>query len=340
MNADSRIRTDTLRGLACLLLVAFHVVGHDGSTGLRLADDHLIARGNDWVGLLRMPLFSFLSGVVYAHRPVHDRIGLLLRGKTHRLLLPMLLVGTAFAVLQSLAPGVHGDGYDWHLLHVVPVAHYWFLESLFIIFVLVAVLERAGWLDSMGGLAAVWAVAGLLHLTAPLPIHFGLQGATYLLPFFLAGVAHQRFFHPAIDRPRVAASLGLVLVGVGLYWMVAAGADGPGALSPLTLAFSVCGCLLLSACRLRIRWLAWIGRWSFGIYLFHPVFTAASRDAFGHIGVGALPVLFASGLAAGVAGPIVLTAVLRRLPLGHLPLGERPTARRTRELEPAPQGGE
>ena len=66
----SRQRLDTLRGLACLLLVSYHVIGGDRETGLRLPDEHIAARINDFLALVRMPLFSFLSGMVYAWRPL------------------------------------------------------------------------------------------------------------------------------------------------------------------------------------------------------------------------------------------------------------------------------
>ena len=319
--------TDTLRGLACLLLVAFHVVGHTPATGLRLPLDHWASLTNEWLSVLRMPLFSFLSGYVYALRPVDGLHRGFARGKVRRLLVPMLLVGTAFAVLQSFAPGSHEHVTDWRLLHVLPVAHFWFLEALFVIFILTALLEGFGMLRTPARFAAVAAVAVALHLSAPVPVHFGLEGATYLFPFFLLGLAALRF-QRALERPVVLHAAGVALVGIALTW----GGEGPislpDPLAPQVLVSSLCLCVLMFRWRPAVRWLAWIGRFSFGIYLFHAFFAAVARLVLGHLGAHSLVLLFAAGLSAGIGGAILLTAVLRRVPAGHWVIGERAPARR------------
>ena len=63
-------RVETLRGLAILLVVAEHVIGQDSSNGLRLPDDSLYLYASHSLDFVRMPLFTFLSGAVYAMRPL------------------------------------------------------------------------------------------------------------------------------------------------------------------------------------------------------------------------------------------------------------------------------
>ena len=60
------LHVETLRGLAILLMVAGHVIGNDSTHGMRV-DDSSVWR-SAWVSLefLRLPLFTFLSGVVSA----------------------------------------------------------------------------------------------------------------------------------------------------------------------------------------------------------------------------------------------------------------------------------
>lgn len=319
----SRPSIDTLRGLACLLLVTFHVLGSSPSTGLHLPADSLAAELDDWLSVLRMPLFSFLSGLVYAHRPIRGDVGPFIQRKVRRLLVPMLLVGTAFAALQSISPGANAAPVDWRLLHIQPVAHYWFLEALFWIFLLVAMLERVRLLDSPWTFALAWLVAAIVQVDAPPPVWFGLEGAAYLLPYFLLGVAAFRF-HAVLSRASVAGAAAVVLAASLAYLGSFPDLHLADDQSFPELAASVCCCLLLLHLRPRLAWLAWIGRWSFGIYLFHAVFAAAARVAMQHAGVRALPVLFTAGFIAGIAGPIVLTSVLRRVPGGHWLLGEKP----------------
>jgi peptidoglycan/LPS O-acetylase OafA/YrhL len=59
------IPVDTLRGLACILLVAYHVIGVTPESGLRLHDG-ILKNANELLAYIRMPLFTFLSGFVYA----------------------------------------------------------------------------------------------------------------------------------------------------------------------------------------------------------------------------------------------------------------------------------
>lgn len=91
---------ETLRGLACFLRVRYHVLGPFPSSGLRVADG-LVRWFNDGLAYLPMPLFTVLSGLVYGLRPfaTGDSSQAFLLGKVRRLLIPMLVVGTAFAVV-------------------------------------------------------------------------------------------------------------------------------------------------------------------------------------------------------------------------------------------------
>ena len=59
---------DTLRGLACILLVAYHVIGATPESGLKLHEG-MLRDVNALLAYIRMPLFTFLSGLVYAWRP-------------------------------------------------------------------------------------------------------------------------------------------------------------------------------------------------------------------------------------------------------------------------------
>lgn len=322
-----KLSIDTLRGLACILLVAFHVIGDTSKVGLRLGDDHALSRINDVLALLRMPLFSVLSGFVYAWRPYDGEPVKFISGKVRRLLIPMLLVGTLFAVLQANTPDANAGDYDWRLLHIIPVAHYWFLESLFIIFLLTAVLERLQLLATVKRFGAIWLLAAMLLLLNPLPPHFGLQGACYLLPFFLLGLACNRFADKLPRVPVMWLTAGLTLATCLSLAVVATSlpikASVPG------LLIGSCCCVFLLQSNFEARWLAWIGVNSFAIYLFHSMFSAASRIALIRLDVDSIAFLFAVGLVVGLSGPIVTARVLRQAPrLGAWILGESVKPRR------------
>ena len=87
------IRLQSARGLACLLLVAYHVIGDPVTGGLRLPASSLYHYFTLLFLPLRMPLFAFLSGFVYAYRPVAYGSRLRFLGKKlRRILVPLVVV--------------------------------------------------------------------------------------------------------------------------------------------------------------------------------------------------------------------------------------------------------
>jgi glucan biosynthesis protein C len=61
---------NTVRGLACLLIVALHVVGDAASNGLHLPMTSAWHYVMQSIEFLRIPLFTALSGYLYAGRRV------------------------------------------------------------------------------------------------------------------------------------------------------------------------------------------------------------------------------------------------------------------------------
>ncbi len=303
---------ESLRGLACVLLVLYHVVGADPSSGLRVVEGP-VRWLNDGMAYLRMPLFTELSGLVYGLRPFApgDSSQAFLLGKVRRLLLPMLVVGTLFALLQAAMPAFNQEIANWRLLHIEPVAHFWFVEALFWVFLLVWLLERSGCLRQLPGFALASAAALALYLTVRGTRLLGIEGAIYLLPYFLAGPGVMRFgLWPRLENRWLQGALAalalLAVVSMGLpvpnpdrrtVWMLLAG---------LTL------CGLCLSWHLEWRWLARIGSSSYAIYLFHVFFTAGSRMALEQAGLSIFPLQLALGLLLGLVGPIWIDSYASR----------------------------
>jgi hypothetical protein len=111
--------------------------------------------------------------------------------KAERLLVPLVIVGTLYILLQNLTPGVNNRPPS--LPFVYPFAHFWFLQSLYLLFVLLAVLDRVGLLESMAGFLACLLASIFAYIFLPSVAHFGFAGAMYLLPFLLLGLGLSRF---------------------------------------------------------------------------------------------------------------------------------------------------
>ena len=81
----------TLRGIACVLVVAVHTVGWRATTGMHVDEDTFYRNLVDLFAPLRMPLFTFLSGFVYAYFPVvTGRVAPFATKKLRRVGLPLL----------------------------------------------------------------------------------------------------------------------------------------------------------------------------------------------------------------------------------------------------------
>ncbi|WP_432547361.1 acyltransferase family protein [Kineococcus sp. SYSU DK004] len=324
-------RVETLRGLACVLLVAYHVRGGTPADGLQLAADDPWSRAVSAFDHLRMPLFTFLSGVVYAYRPVRQGLGRFVRGKARRLLVPMLVVGTAFALFREalFAAGAanSGAGTPWYLWHVLPVAHFWFLEAVFWIFVLVGVLDVAGRLARPAVVAALVVAAVAADVLVPFGVDpLGLRSALFLLPFFLTGLAAQRF---SLTTAPLALRAGVVLVALALAAWVLLGLLGvvdpvPSRRDPVGAAVGLSACLALLLVPWRVRPLVALGAFSFTIYTTHVFGTSAARVVLERLGVESVPLHLLLGVLAGLAVGVLVELVARRWALTRtLVLGQR-----------------
>ncbi|MGC1176409.1 acyltransferase family protein [Polaromonas sp.] len=305
------MEVDTLRGIACMLLVFFHTVGATPAEGLKLPEGHWLGTFNDTLAYFRMPLFSFISGYVYAFRPYQGNAPGFIKGKVRRLLLPLLTVGTFYAIVQALTPGANASVNNWWLLHIQPVGHFWFLEALFVIFLVVILLEHLKALSTTAGFALVWGVSALLFALPDFTHLFGVRGALYLMPFFLAGLACKRFeIRGSVPRFLAAAALIASLAVVLLLPQYTKEQHAVSAL--VSLAIGVSAGVLLLRSGWQSRPLAYIGAYSFAIYLLHVFFTAGSRIFLHKMGVNDTYALLPPGVVAGILGPIVCAQIIGR----------------------------
>lgn len=240
------LHIDTLRGLACLLLVSYHVVGPNADLGLQISSGFL-REFNDLLRYVRMPLFTFLSGIVYAYRPYQSGPVAYTKGKIRRLLFPMLTIGTIFAVVRTMTSTSEEASINFSTIHIYPVAHFWFVEALFIIFIFMIVLESLKAFENIYSAIVVMILACGVHLIGTNIEIFALDGALYLFPFFLGGMILQRF-NLVENQPTIIVSLLLVagLFILGLIATESIHAEPRFTLAGLAVELLLCTALLLT----------------------------------------------------------------------------------------------
>ena len=325
MSAENKLRNITeIRGLACLLLVAYHVVGSP-NTGMRVGDGSLYRYAVDSFEFIRMPLFMFLSGLVYAYRPVESgRLAMFLMKKARRLMVPFIVVSTLFFLMQrAIIPSEAGINLpDLLGIYVFPYAHFWYLQALLIIVTLVGLLDAFRLIRGPKAFLALFAGAMAACLTVQFdPNVFAINQAALLLPHFLMGVAVNRFRGLLQSRwtlPLVilgfAASVGFHqaslfhVIGVDYEWN-----------SWVALLSGMGSAVLLLYVMPSSPQLRWIGRGSYTIYLYHPIFTAATRMALNPLGADDF-LIFTLSMAAGILGPIAVEALARIRPFTRVAL--------------------
>jgi fucose 4-O-acetylase-like acetyltransferase len=309
----------SLKGLACILVVAYHVVciGTQADAG---PDYRRIWQLCDVLSLLRMPLFAFLSGFVFALRPpAAGTYWPFMQRKLARLYVPSLVVGMFAVSVALLVPGGASHDYTDLLKSLFyPVAQYWFIQALMVIFVVVGLAEALGLLSTLRRFALVLLVAIAVHLLSNSEVQLlSLSHAAYLLPFFVMGIGVQRYA-AVIPWNRWCAWAVAAIFGVTCVVHVTGvfGLGGVRLERNTVMALLLSASSLLVACRVvpSVRLLDYIGQHSFTIFLFHMFFTSAMRKVGGATGMEQGYVLFAAGLLAGVSGPLMIELIVSRLP--------------------------
>ena len=324
-------KVQTLRGVACLLLVAFHAVGSSAASGLHVPDGSAYREFTNLFAHIRMPLFTFLSGLVYAYRPLRP-------GETQRFLGKKLRrLGVPLLVASTTLYGLHLAAHDpvpplarlWSV-YVYPFYHLWFVQALLPVFAVLVVLELLGALATSGRFLVVLALALVAYWYGPLlPSDvLGVRNATYLLPFFLWGVGVHRFRGLLQSQLALIAAAACFVVAQGFHGYIVlthtlAPIDPVATRSVWTLLIGMsaglCGLRFLP----HMPLMEGIGASSYIIYLYHPLFVAAVFAALGVLPALPTILLFAAAAAAGLAGPMVMELVAARIPLGGLLLEGR-----------------
>ena len=312
---------ETLRGAAIILVVIGHVIGSGSDGGMQVAEDSFLRHFYYTFEYLRMPLFTVISGWVYALHPVnYEKMRDFTLKKIRRILLPMIFVGGAYFLLQYLVPGTNkkGDLTEIWKIAVFPYTLFWYLPSLFLVFLVVAVIDSFKRMETFVNWILIFGVALAALLVRDLIIsqeslnYFSYKGGIYLLPFFIIGVGIQRFKGFFQNKALLVVLVivlftSLVVQQLSWYKIIEYSFSKSGGIG---LLIGLTGTILLFRLKWKVEWLIWIGGFAYSIFLFHAFGTAAGRIVSQKLGIHATPIVFVSSLVVGMCLPIIAEIVL------------------------------
>jgi fucose 4-O-acetylase-like acetyltransferase len=322
---------DAVRGVGILLVVFGHGWRGLYEAGI-LRDQARFEAIDAAVYLFHMPLFFLLSGVGAGLAfPRRDVFGHAL-SQTVRLMYPLVLWTYIFSFLrfmtgdaanhvidlqELLAPPLPPRYHFWFLwtlavIALASVALFWFVSAVFggdrrvlAVFALASVPAASLALTAIGGNPTLDSWIGTVFRDLPIYLIGAVVGAYgFLRPSFAAALFGAAIFVALeaalaaglFDRaePRIAGHLAAGAAMVGLAYLFS---RAPGAMSAS---------------------FAWLGRNSLAVFLAHTIFSAAMRMLLMRLGVSDPVIHLTLGFLIGVAGPIMLLAVARRLRIGDL----------------------
>jgi fucose 4-O-acetylase-like acetyltransferase len=320
---------DYAKGLLIALMVYGHVLSSARHAALDISRVFEQFSGATFASTL--PLFFFLSGLMversYARRgPVR-----FLQDKLPQLVYPYLVwsvLQTSAEIISSRHSHSGATLADLLTMLYLPRAHFWFLPAMLwmmVTYVLVRqAREHSNW---------VLAVLALVLFFVPIPIAwFSLNAFSWHFIFFAAGVLSSRFF--VGPQPVRDISLPLTLL-LSCTFAVAAWYVFARRIGPVRLIlgghpyYYVClatlgGAALMGWAQFLARrgWLVslrLVGKYSMQIYVAHMLMAVASRIVLHDIlGIDNPVAIVATGILAGLLGPVLLYKACRRFGLPNL----------------------
>lgn len=336
MGKEKNLYIETLRGLAILLVVIGHVIGSTPDGGMKIAYPSPFRYLYLFIDFIQMPLFTAIAGFVYAYRPVGlEYLKKFTVKKVYRLLIPMITVGTLYFLMQYFTPGTNKKGVlsDIWQIYVLPYTIYWYLPSLFLIFMAIALIDVNNFAKTVKGALICLLVSIVLMYVEEtklipdgVPNVLSFKGALLQLPYFIIGVMVCRFRSDGIPKSinAVAWILAVVaIVAIQVEWFKPGTHDAIRNLICPLLVMPVL--LLLLQSKWQNKFFVYIGAFAYSIYLFHVFFTGGVRILLVRVGITAQIPVFCGALIIATILPILAEILISKSKiLSVLLLGKTP----------------
>ncbi len=331
---------DTAKGLGIFLVVIGHVLQGLTKAGLQTpaAAFQFI---DSFLYSFHMPLFFFLSGL-FIDYSLKKGLGTYLAGKLAIIAYPYVLWSLIQAFLNERFSAFTNEHVTvaevFRNLPVEPYSQFWFLHALFFHFVILGALKYAK-VPNLAILIMSFIGFGQ-HTLFGFSASGNFSNLLYYLPYTAMGLMGASKLLMISWSRRPLMSVAIALTGFMLVAAMAAFGSWPktspyalipalvGIAASITLAFA----MHFSG---NFGWLMRIGIFSLPIYLMHTIAAAATRAALRYaLGVEHVWMHAAMGVAVGIAGPMAVAVLVRRLSLGWLFEWPLPARRKPLVVQP------
>ena len=311
---ERNVLVDRLKGYACFLVLFGHVI-----MGIRLAGidiPEFFWGMEKFIWSFHVALFLFLSGVVYKMtgewKGKQSKWKFILY-KLYTLGIPYIAFSAIYILINSLV-GESNTGFavsDILYIWKTPVAQYWFLYALFFLFCI--------W-TAFSGILKNWQITIIAVLTGYLAPLFGIPFGSLDVVFYSAlafGIGTFVDFKSLTRLSAWAKCLAVILhIVTGIIFILLNKIEAPF-IKEIMILFGIYSSImfisLLQCCKTVTRFLDFVNKYSFQIYLLHTIFTAGIRIILLRMNIGQWWIHVLLGTACGLVFSVLAAVISKKV---------------------------
>lgn len=314
MNKERNVLVDMLKGYACLLVVFGHVI-----MGIRkggITSPEFFVEIEKFIWTFHVALFMFLSGYVYSlvggYLSKKTRLNFI-KYKFINLAIPYFFFSTIYIIINSFVGSNVNNQFkikDIFYLWKTPVAQYWFIYALLGLFLIYVFLSKfiSNWLIT-AILATFSLVANVLQislgsigLVLGMVIPFGIGVSLKELIIDKAG----KSFKYIIILTHIIFVYIILFFKLDNYWIA------NEIIKVYGITASIALISLVGKVKIVNKFLLFISKYSFSIYLLHTIFTAGLRVILIKLTINNYYIQLVGGLIVGVFIPILIAIIAQK----------------------------
>lgn len=311
---ERNVLVDKLKGYACFLVLFGHVI-----MGIRLAGMNIpsfFEGVEKFVWSFHVALFMFLSGVVYKEtdewKNKKTKVGFII----HKLLnlgIPYVVFSAIYILINSFVGGTntHSTASDILYIWKTPIAQYWFLYALFFLFCIWA---------GLSGILKNWQTTLLAVLIGYLAPLCGLSLGSFDIVFSSAlafGIGTVINFSNLSKLPTISKYIAVSAhVATGVLLITFGKIEEPF-VKEIMILFGIYSSImfisLLANCKIVARFLLFMNKYSFQIYLLHTIFTAGIRIILIRINITQWWIHIILGTVCGIVFSVLASLIAKKI---------------------------